>query len=693
MSVPGGSGLRRVEPAPIPFPRQVASTSTLRRVVLAGVGAVAILAPLPFGSVTPRAASFLTLTCLLVGSLWIVWRAAEGRFPLPVAEPLLLCGALVLGYGMLQIVPLPPAVLESLSPAAAEIRRLYEPVSPSGWRPVSVYPYATAQSVLRGLGLLLIGLAALDLARRRSDRLILGGVLLASGGFQAFYGLAEYFSGRQHIFGFAKNLNTGVATGTFINPNHHAGYLELLLPLGIAGLLLALERRRAAETTAGRDRAAFLAAVAGVIVLGMATSVVASGSRMGLVAALGSLIAVGTVAAIRSGARGFGIAVLVAALGFLGLVAHGRGRHVIARFVASADQFQSTMGRFNMWEQSAAMADRFRLTGTGIGTFPEIMPAFQRGGDGRILRHAHNDYLEWLAELGLPGMVLLGLVLVVVLRSASRGHDPEDPLTLAALAGLLALALHSIVDFNLAIPSNALTAVLLLGLLLGAARGENAVVPRSAPAPRMAAVPILSVILLAAIPGAAPWMPLPEVAEAPTAELRSSWALAAADSGGERRLLARARAMHAAALADFQTLIRNGSPDRPPSREALLYLQTRLDRAERLQEAGLLRRPTDPRAHLDLGLMQASSCSADTLLTGQIRPCASMALEQIRRALALQPSGAPLHGTAARFLIAVWTQLRPEERREATAYVERALRFRRDDRSLREAWEALHGGG
>ena len=95
-----------------------------------------------------------------------------------------------------------------------------------------------------------------------------------------------------------------------------------------------------------------------------------------------------------------------------------------------------------------------------------------------LFTHAHNDPLEFLSEGGLPGILLLGLLLAPILALVGRGLlGRSGPLAAGLAAGLLAFLLHSLVDFNFHVPSNAATAAILAGALMGCA--GSAADPRS----------------------------------------------------------------------------------------------------------------------------------------------------------------------------------------------------------------------
>jgi len=140
-----------------------------------------------------------------------------------------------------------------------------------------------------------------DLAAHEPSRRAILWTLAGAGAFQAIYGLAEYFSGHQRIFGYVKTRYTEVATGTFINRNHYAGYLEMTLPLTIALAATAISRLRGARED-DRGRLAFRAALVLIVALTMATALICSRSRMGIASMTVAIVGVG----LLLGGRGRG---------------------------------------------------------------------------------------------------------------------------------------------------------------------------------------------------------------------------------------------------------------------------------------------------------------------------------------------------------------------------------------------------
>jgi O-antigen ligase len=188
--------------------------------------------------------------------------------------------------------------------------------------------------------------------------------------------------------------------------------------------------------------------------------------------------------------------------------------------------------RLDTWRDGLRLALSSPLVGTGLGAFHDAYPRFKQGHGLIRVEHAENDYVETLAEGGVVGLafVLLGggILLTAAAREDRRGDSTDARvlrgLAAGATAGLIALAVHSAVDFNLRIPSNAALAAALAALAAGAAG------PRPWPLSRGVAA-VLALVLVGLLAAVAlqpppPWQAaLDEIRDADAATTLDSRAL------------------------------------------------------------------------------------------------------------------------------------------------------------------------
>ena len=138
------------------------------------------------------------------------------------------------------------------------------------------------------------------------------------------------------------------------------------------------------------------------------------------------------------------------------------GVHQVVERFRGTDTLEVSAGK-----RSAMRKDTWRLfldhpvLGTGLGTFEMVFPPYDSLYDGKVVNHAHNDYLEALAETGLVGGLCCLWFLGVLLRNslkglAELGTSFGSVLNLSGLVACSGFLVHSLVDFNLHVPANAL---------------------------------------------------------------------------------------------------------------------------------------------------------------------------------------------------------------------------------------------
>jgi O-antigen ligase len=127
-----------------------------------------------------------------------------------------------------------------------------------------------------------------------------------------------------------------------------------------------------------------------------------------------------------------------------------------------------------VWSNTTGIIGDFPVMGSGLGTFQALYPAYEESSTPPLFEHAHNDYLEYMAELGGMGFLLLlggiGAMLVFsFLVWQVRQHPAVRGLALGGMVAVVAMLLHSITDFNLHIPANMMLFVVVLSLTIATA--------------------------------------------------------------------------------------------------------------------------------------------------------------------------------------------------------------------------------
>ncbi len=447
-----------------------------------------LLAPLPLGSVAPWARAVLFCGACLLLFLWAVRASLLGRVEI-VRTPVWFFVAAYLLILFVQLIPLPHFLLSGLSPRAAELYEWLVPGYPgqAGGMSLSLNPYATVQEIFRILTFAVVLFVFLNHFQDRHRIARVLWALVAVGLFQAFYGLAERFSGNPGIFWVVPRDQVSVH-GTYYNRNHFAGLMEMLTP-AVFGFFLAslavrsrswrstqqtLFQRVEQALTGGK---AYRNVLLGMVVAAMFLAGVLSLSRGGTIGLLiGFLVLFGFV---RAGgerrARVVRIFVFVLLVG-LGLLLYRGVEGIVDRFEQLSEEDSSWEGRRELRQAGARMFRDFPLLGAGGGAFQYVFPAYQpeRYGD-RAARYLHNDWLQVACETGILGAAVvcagIGVFLFGLLRSIRGRQAPYGRLIFAgAFGGVVAMLVHSLVDFNLyMVTANGLVFTVLLGICHGSA--------------------------------------------------------------------------------------------------------------------------------------------------------------------------------------------------------------------------------
>jgi O-antigen ligase/tetratricopeptide (TPR) repeat protein len=387
---------------------------------------------------------------------------------------------------------------------------------PPTWYPLAIAPALTRTALLRfcaytGLFFVIVGYPFADgrEGERRFYRLVLAAVLI-TGVMVAAVGLAQrvYWNGK--ILWFFVPMDWGTpfigafprATGPFVNPDHFANYLSMAFPLALAGAFY--ELYSTSRRSAGAIR--LLCAAGAFIIL---SAIVLSLSRAAWVGAMGSaailslLWATGERAKWTNGYAGYlprrrrvrtgetdedaraqppVSRFSAAAVAGVGLAAFLVLALIALLIVGPQGRLQSDtrlgqtiadgggLGlRPIIWKNSLSMVRDFPLFGVGLGGWPEIFPHYQTGPwNEYYFREAHNDYLQYVTETGLIGLLALVWLIALGARSLAEARHhlspTERPLFAALVLALATMALHEVVDFCLHIPANAVLFTLLVAI-------------------------------------------------------------------------------------------------------------------------------------------------------------------------------------------------------------------------------------
>ncbi len=288
----------------------------------------------------------------------------------------------------------------------------------------------------------------------------------------SFYAVYQFLTRSEQVWTFTRPHGyEGRASGTYINPNHLAGFLEMILPIGVAFVM------------AGRFN------ILSKVLIGYASVVILVG--LGL-----------TISRAGWGAAGVGLLFLLGlylvaysenwlpallAAGCLGALA------VTLFFVArKADAGQNRLTelrsaydvRYRIWPAAVSIWHENLWFGGGPDHFDDRYRKYRAASDQLVGRpgKAHNDYLNALADWGIVGVSLIGLTFISLIWGVARSwkylqrstnelgaarQSTRAAIALGTCSGLVAILAHSVYDFNMHIPANAMTAITLMAILSG----------------------------------------------------------------------------------------------------------------------------------------------------------------------------------------------------------------------------------
>ena len=448
-----------------------------------GLLALLLWSPLPAASVEEWSIFAVELIIAVMAAAYILLDGKPSLNPHlpPILKRLRLPVAAFFGFLVLQIAPLPAALVKIISPGTYEFQKLYSPAFPRlKFMSLSLDPGATLREGLFLASIFLLGFLVLrTVVRGRRIRTAIA-VLVVSGLFQALYGLFELTRAHPRLLFYKKALDLDSLSGTFVNRNHLSGYLEMIVPLAL-GLVLARMSLMTFGVKGLKDKLLLWTSkgvlvnvliLAGVVV--MSLGIVLSRSRSGIVVLAFTLFlffAFSVYSYSRTGFRQPWVGQTVRTV-FLVVVA-----------LAVVFGIGSTIRRFGLddllradrplyWASTIEIVGDFPVFGTGLGTYSSVYGAYEKASSNEMeLRHAHNDYLEALAELGVVGTVLLlGIIFYIAVQAfllwRERRNAQARGLALGGLVSLAGAGVHAVTDFNLHVTANAVLFTVILGLTL-----------------------------------------------------------------------------------------------------------------------------------------------------------------------------------------------------------------------------------
>ena len=448
--------------------------------------------PLAFGAVHISSFTLMEVIVFLLLTVWLLQQIIQSH-PKKLSNygnklqkgsiilehtPLYYSALLFVVLIIFQLLPLPSGLVKMISPGTSGVyQEAFGALPP--FMTISIYGYATRIGLFKILAYFGIFFLIINWADSKEKIRTIVYALIILGTFEAIYGILEH----KYIWWYRKIWNPNISTGTYINKNHFAGLLELTIPIAF-GLFIAAagknndHREKIDKPFNGikdflrqfylkyRDlfKKILLILLMGIMSLGLLLSL----SRGGIIALAISFIFMNILLVFRKRFRVYAIIFLILASIFL---SYGL-RIGIERLQENHAIMKDAGVRMHLARTSLSLWKDFSVFGTGWGTYQQAYRRYKGPMfDSYEVVHAHNDWIELGTEMGFFGF---GIALFSFLFCfgyfiqlwMGRKNRFIIGIGLGGMGATLALAIHSLMDFNMHIPANALLLSIVVGITL-----------------------------------------------------------------------------------------------------------------------------------------------------------------------------------------------------------------------------------
>lgn len=325
----------------------------------------------------------------------------------------------------------------------------------------SIYKYASFYALLELFGYIgVYYIVTREFGREMMKRVINIVIILAA--CLSLYGILQYLGIMGHPWWNPKEF----LASTFVNHNHFAGYLELVIPVAVIALARALR-------DPDNKGVVYKSSVTAALVVMIAAFIIAQSRGAWISLSMAFLIGIYVTMRKKAHDRKAIVflvlfTVLMAALVFF-------SKDIITQRVETISDLESdtsSAARIKIWQGACGMIMANPLTGTGIGTFEYGFSRYRPEGLNVRANFAHNEYLNMAAEMGIAaGIIMLWLFAMAVQIGLKRNGTLHYSAGFAI--GVLSLALHGVVDFNFHIPANMLLFTVWLAFIATDSRTSN----------------------------------------------------------------------------------------------------------------------------------------------------------------------------------------------------------------------------
>ena len=394
---------------------------------------------------------------------------------------------------LIQLIPLPASVIRIISPQALIIKNLSNNAylgdvvqwlsRTSGsrlisdtifpWNCLSIYPYAGWYKLLFYIAMGMIFYSFIMAVNSKQEIRVIVIAVIISGIIHAFIYLISYLKG-QPLMSQWYGYEMKKVGGTFVNRDHYAAYLSMVLPVLAAWTFYYSNQFSRSQRSRVSKVVTFMQAKKGIVaymiivLVLMSVGQLFSLSRAGIGSCLCSFIILIYLFSHRVERMKITTMLFLVILVIVTLTYWIGYYPILERFKLIPYEWESKIGRWVVWQDSMKIVKDFPVAGVGLANFSNAFIHYKRFSDIRY-RYAHNDVLQFLVEMGIFGLMLLIITVIFFYRQIItypwQLHSRTRALVLGLTAGTIAVLIHSFFDFPLQIPANALLLAVYCGLL------------------------------------------------------------------------------------------------------------------------------------------------------------------------------------------------------------------------------------
>ena len=304
-------------------------------------------------------------------------------------------------------------------------------------------------------------------------------VVFINGALLAIFGIVQKLSWNGQLFWNYELVQGGVPFASFVNRNNAAGYLVICF--AVANYFLARrlfsksgsdDRKLPVQGFAQQIRSAIedleakhLYLFSGLLLI--AVAVLFSQSRGGALALLAAFL-IGWLIMLKTNRLLIFAMLLFVSAGAAFVAYSDQSDDITQRLQSLSDVEEAGTPRLEHWSTVMPYVSDYLAVGSGIGTYQYVYPRYQQTEFRGWFRHAENQYIETVAELGILGIAALLAVIFFMFRAciSQRTDTADRAVGIVGLMTLIGQAFAAVFDFGWYIPGNAMLMATVLGMVL-----------------------------------------------------------------------------------------------------------------------------------------------------------------------------------------------------------------------------------